>query len=240
MINARLAQDVFGSVDAIGRSFSWSSVTWTVVGVVSDVRQRGPFNPVDPAIHVSLAQRQELPIWVLVKPANASRSVDRAVHESLAAVDRYRIAPLHTYGRLDERVDELLRRERFAAGVTGSLGLLAVGLVALGIYGSLAHAVDRRRREMAIRLALGLAPRSLTLGVLREAAVITMVGITGGTLLQAVVDRWLSSVVTGLTPGLTAATGGAALVVLAVAIAGAWAPARRAAALDPSTALRSE
>ncbi len=126
------------------------------------------------------------------------------------------------------------------ATLAGAFGLLAGLLATIGLYGVIAYMVARRRNEIGIRMALGADRMGVVRLVLREAAVLVVVGLAAGVGLALWAGRAAASLLFGLKPNNPAALLGAMALLAAVALAASYAPARRAARLDPMQALREE
>jgi putative ABC transport system permease protein len=129
---------------------------------------------------------------------------------------------------------------RWRAGLLASLGLLAVVLAAIGLYGVVAYAVSQRTREIGVRMALGAAPGDVQWMVLARGLRITGLGIACGLLLSAATVRLLRSFLYGVSPYDPAAFVAASIAWLIVATLASWYPARRATRVDPLTALKYE
>jgi ABC-type antimicrobial peptide transport system permease subunit len=129
---------------------------------------------------------------------------------------------------------------QMAAGVAAVVSLLALSLAAIGIYGVVAYVVSRRQREIGVRMALGAGTRDVQRLILRQTlrpvAIGTIVGITAA----ALVVRLLRSVLFGVSPYDPLAFVGPTLLMLAVAMAAAFVPTRRAVRVDPISVLRAE
>jgi putative ABC transport system permease protein len=124
--------------------------------------------------------------------------------------------------------------------VLGGAAAVALLLGAVGLYGVLAYVVTLRRRELGIRIALGASPRAVAAAMTRYGIALSGVGIAGGLALFAFVVRFLRARLFGVTVGDPLTLGGSALILLVVAALASWAPARRAARVDPAEALRAE
>ena len=125
-----------------------------------------------------------------------------------------------------------------AAFLMGSLGLLAIVVAALGIYGSLAHAVSTRRREFGVRLALGATPQRLLRMVTDQALSMLLVGLLPGVLIASLGSNTVSHWLPGVQPNSIAMWILAPAIIVGIGLAAAFVPARRAARVDPNVALR--
>ena len=141
---------------------------------------------------------------------------------------------------LEDAIAYSLRELRWQAGLIGSLGLLAIVLAAIGLYGVVAYAVSQRTREIGMRMALGATSGDVQWMVLGRGLRITAAGIVAGLLLSVFAVRWLRGYLYGLSPFDPVAFAGASLAWLAIAMLASWYPARRATRVDPLTALKYE
>jgi predicted permease len=130
--------------------------------------------------------------------------------------------------------------ERLIARLALFFGFIALVLVATGLYGTLAYRVTRRTSELGIRLALGAQRAQILWLVLRESLLIGFIGLCLGLPLALVAGRWLASLLYGLTPHDTLSLVIAVCIIATVILAASLIPARRAASVDPLTALRYE
>jgi ABC-type antimicrobial peptide transport system permease subunit len=138
------------------------------------------------------------------------------------------------------QVDRSIALDRLMASLTGVFGLLAVVLAAVGLYGVMAFTVAARTHEIGIRMALG-AGRARVLGqVLRESAVLTIMGIALGVPAALWASRAVGSFLYGLSATDPWTYAVLAIVLVGIALSAAWIPARRAADVDPMVALRYE
>jgi ABC-type antimicrobial peptide transport system permease subunit len=127
-----------------------------------------------------------------------------------------------------------------AGAVTGALGLLGVALAALGLYGVVAQLVAQRTREIGVRMALGAEARSVVGVFVRDGMRLVLVGAVAGLALGSAIGRIAGAFLPGLGPADPAAFGAASALVCIVAVAASWIPARKAARVDPVTALRAD
>lgn len=148
--------------------------------------------------------------------------------------------PLAKVRTLNDVYRRSMARTSFALVLLGIAGMMALILAIVGVYGVLAYAVGQRRREVSIRLALGAEPRALKWLFLRKGLVLNCIGGIIGLALAAVLSRWISSVLFGITPldPLTYVASG--VLIAAAAMTASYVPARQAASVDPMETLRSE
>jgi ABC-type antimicrobial peptide transport system permease subunit len=140
----------------------------------------------------------------------------------------------------DEEAGRTLRQERLLAMAGSVLGTIALTLVIVGLYGTLAAAVVRGRRELGIRLALGASPGSVRRMVVGRAITVVIAGLTIGLPLSYVWMRSFAHLLYGVRPVEPLVSAVIVCSVLATAAVAAWLPARRAAQVDPLEALRAE
>jgi ABC-type antimicrobial peptide transport system permease subunit len=139
-----------------------------------------------------------------------------------------------------EQIDENMQTERMFAALTAGFGALAVALACVGIYGIMAYSVANRRNEIGIRLALGAQPGQVRGMILRESTWLAVAGIAVGVGAALGLTRLVKSMLYGIQPYDPATLAGGVLILLAVALAASWIPARRAAGVQPMEALRHE
>ena len=146
----------------------------------------------------------------------------------------------YTFTTLAAQVDESLTRERLLATLSGFFGGLALLLAGIGLYGTVAYSVARRRHEIAIRLTLGALRTRVLRMVLGEVGWMVGVGVGLGLLLALATTRWISSFLFGLTASDPLTLTIAAATLAAVALVAGALPAWRAARLDPVVSLRED
>jgi predicted permease len=148
--------------------------------------------------------------------------------------------PLQEIRTQQEQIDGSMQQERIIAALTASFGMLALVLASVGVYGVMAYSVAQRTSEIGIRMALGALPREVLTMILREATWIALVGITCGIGATLLSTRLVTSLLYGLHPNDPAILATSALLLALVGLVAGWAPARRAAAVEPMQALRHE
>jgi putative ABC transport system permease protein len=148
--------------------------------------------------------------------------------------------PLTSTATLSELSTIALLPQRLAGAFAGALGVVALLIAGLGVYGVTAYSVARRTREFGIRMALGATPRHVLRIVLGQAATMTASGLAIGMLLALASARLLASLFEGMDAADPLTCGLAVLLFGALGLAASLVPARRALAVDPAIALRSE
>jgi ABC-type antimicrobial peptide transport system permease subunit len=141
---------------------------------------------------------------------------------------------------MPEYVRRSVADRRYPMLLLGLFGGLAVTLAAIGLYGVVAHGVGLRSREFGVRIALGATPGDLARLVLTGAGALAVGGVVLGTAGALASTRVLTHLLYGVAPSDPGTLAGAAVLLALVVLFAAWLPARRAARVDPMTALRSE
>jgi ABC-type antimicrobial peptide transport system permease subunit len=175
---------------------------------------------------------------------NILLSTTRSLNSTAAAVRRILAEQNREYALEIITLEDLFARapasERLTATLGAMMGALALLLAVIGIHGVLAYSVSRRTREFGVRIAVGANPARVAGAVIREAAVLTLVGLAAGIPAAWAASRALRSVLYGVTETDTLTYATAAAFFLLIGMAAGWLPARRAAGVDPVIALRSE
>jgi len=243
VVNESMANKFFGSPrDAVGKTFrqgdETSSSPIQIVGVVKDAKYRSLRAEGEAIVYYPLSQLPPMR-WInfLLRASGPAASLIPSVK---AAVDEVNHDITLQFRTLSVQIDESLGRERLLATLTGFFGALALALAVIGIYGVMSYNVARRRNEIGIRMALGAEQARVLRMVLGEVAILIVAGLALGLAVALFSTRLLASFLYRLEPNdpTTLIT---ACVVLAVSgVVAGLLPARRAANLDPMTALREE
>jgi putative ABC transport system permease protein len=228
------------SVDKLvpGQTTLGSPVAWQIVGVYRDVRNNGPQNDVRPEIDLPFWQSPWPSTRITVRTSGDPESVKNGVAAVVHSLDPE--LPLADLRTMEQIVRERLAGDRFSAILFGSFASIALLLAALGIYGVMSFVVAQRTHELGLRVALG-ATRTQVLGlVLKDGMATALVGTAVG----FVGAYWLGRAMQGVfeaVPGIdTPRFALLACALLAAAALACYIPARRAAGVDPLTALRDE
>jgi ABC-type antimicrobial peptide transport system permease subunit len=148
--------------------------------------------------------------------------------------------PLVNVRTQNQQIDADLEQERIFVTLTSGFGLLALALASVGIYGIMAYSVANRTNEIGSRLALGAQPAQVRGMILRESAGLAVVGVVAGLGGALLMTNAVKSMLYGIQPNDPVTLAGGVMLLLAVALAASWIPARRAAGVQPVVALRHE
>lgn len=239
IVNTRLAALLWPGENPVGRRIvaDYSGTyPYEVVGVVGDVRFRGPRSAPRPEIFFPHAQRSYLILNVAVKTSGDAVALIPAVFDALREIDPRQ--PPQQVTPLGDLVSATVARDRLATELLSGFAAAAVALAALGIYGVLAHRVRQRRAEIGVRLALGARPADLARSVCGDGLRLALAGCAVGVtvaLAAGGIARGVLFEVAPTDPAIFACVLGA---VVAIALASAGLPALRASRVEPREALR--
>jgi ABC-type antimicrobial peptide transport system permease subunit len=243
-----MARRFFGGTNPIGRRLRWGSDNQTdfeVIAVVRDVKQGGPRDALRLRFYLPYRQLSKTrPSWDLASvqffvrtaadPARMLQSLQRSIaaEDVRLSIDSVRSGP--------ELVERSLVQERMIATLAVAFSLLGVGLACIGLYGLIGYHVVQRTSEIGVRMALGAGRSQVLRATLGRALAWTAGGILLGIPIALAVSRVAESLLFGLGSRDIGTLTGAAILLLVFGLAAAYIPARRAANIDPLTALRYE
>jgi predicted lysophospholipase L1 biosynthesis ABC-type transport system permease subunit len=243
IVNEVLARRLWPKGDAVGDMLEAGRGSVEVVGVVNDPQILNVWQQPAPMVYFNYWQQNRADNWssdsqTLIRISGDAAALVPQIGRTIAGVDPdVPFSDASTLGRLlDYEFSDL----RAARALLLTLGTLALVLSAIGVYAALVFAVTQRKREMAIRMAIGASRSDVGALVFRRGAVIVAIGLTGGLAAAVSAGPLLASLLYGVSPrdplGLLAGP----VVLAAVAVIAIWLPARRAMATDPMASLRSE
>jgi ABC-type antimicrobial peptide transport system permease subunit len=191
------------------------------------------------AVYRAHRQYAENRNWALTQVVASDRSLAEvltAAREVVRGMDPELI--VHRPTPLGDVVGRGASRERFALVLMGAFALVSLGLAVVGLYGVLSYAVSQRTPEIGIRMALGASAAQVRALVMRQAAIVVGIGVVVGLGGALLLGRWLGALAFGIAPSDPAILAATALLLATVSAIAAWLPARRAARIEPRTAMQ--
>jgi predicted permease len=243
VIDESMASKFFGSpLSAVGKTFrnGWNEISGPIqiIGVVKDTKYTSLRAEGEAIAYYPLSQLPPMRWANFVLRANGSAS--SLIPSVKAAVDEVNHDITLQFRTLALQVDESLGRERLLATLSGFFGALALGLAVIGLYGVMSYNVARRRNEIGIRIALGAEQARVLRMVLGEVVILLVAGLALGLAVAVFSTRLLAGFLYRLEPNDPTTLVTACVVLAVSAVVAGLLPARRAANLDPMTALREE
>jgi putative ABC transport system permease protein len=246
LINERTGQQYFPGQNPVGQQIRVSAVLArqarsgpkTIVGIVGNVKYSGLDEDTPAEIYLPYEQHPVDAFIVAVRTSGDRMASISTLRRDVAGLDP--LLPLANIKGLAALVDASLAERRFTMLVLLTFAVIAVALSVIGVYGVLAYLVGQRRREIGLRLAVGASPAGVVWLFVREGVELTLVGLGAGLAGALAAGRWISALLFGVTPADPVT-----FAIVACALAGAaglatYVPARRAADVDPTDALRAE
>ena len=211
---------------------------WTIVGVVSDVHYSWINKEEIPTIYGSFRQWPPFYTTIVLRTTNEPTQLISTVHTEIAAVDPelalYNIKPM------DRVITESIIGIAYVAAMMAVLGVIALVLASVGVFGVMSYSVTERVHEIGVRMSFGAQTRDIVRMVLRSGMLLTITGLAIGLPIAFLLARALSSVLFGVEAADPFSFVGLPLLLVAVAALACYLPARRAARVDPLVALRYE
>ena len=239
VVNEAVAKRYYGGADPMGRFIEYNGLKhWRIVGVVASMHVDNLWDEPAPVLYVSSRQVARSSRFFVVRSKLPTAQILASARVALRGIDRS--IALTDPASMEERVRASLGPQRFRATLMATLGSLALVLAVIGIYSVVAYAVTRRTREIGIRMALGEASHEVRRRVVGDALRVATAGIVAGIALALLAGRWLTVFLVDVSPHDARLLGGAAGLLIFVVTAAAYGPARRAAQVDPVTALRAD
>jgi putative ABC transport system permease protein len=222
-----------------GRPSKETLMTLTVIGVTGDVHHAGLGIPPRPEIFLASSQSPlDWPWLVLVvRVTGDAEALAATVKAGVREADPN--VPISRASTLEAIVSRSIAEPRIYALLVGIFAALAVSLAAVGLYGLVSYSVSQRTHELGIRFALGAGRGQVARFVLGQGLRLAGLGATVGLILAWMATRVLTTLVRSVEPNDPLAFASVAILLLAIAVAATWLPARRAARVEPAIALRS-
>jgi predicted permease len=240
IVNENLAERFWPNQDPIGKRLErGDQEPWrTVVGVVRDTKEFSFDN--EPPISI-YHPHEQFPIgtmFLVVRSTSPTTVLRPAITQELRALDPE--LPAFEFKTMEQRLSDTLSRRRFSTFLLGVFSLVALLLAAIGIYGMMAYSVTQRTQEIGIRMALGADPGKIMLMIVRHSFILVIIGVVIGMAGAFALTRVMSSLLFRVSATDTLTFVAPPLILAAVAFLASYFPARRAARVEPTVALRSE
>jgi putative ABC transport system permease protein len=203
---------------------------------VGDIRQRGLAEPVEMTMYIHALQNSRARMSIVIRTDGNPLRYTNAVRQAIWALDpNQTITDMST---LESVLGGAVTRPRLLAWLLALFGVIGLILGALGIFGVLAYAVNQRRQEIGVRVALGASPRSVLNLIVGRGMLLAGAGVTLGIVGAAMLTRSMQSVLYDIRPSDPLTFAQVVVVLLGAALLASWLPARRALRIDPVSALR--
>jgi putative ABC transport system permease protein len=240
VINETMARHYWPNADPIGQSIQLGDERpfMTIVGIVGDVRADGLDVAGGDQVYMSSQQEPVGNMTVVLRATGDPLALAGALRAQVAALDRN--LPVGQITTMDDLVSQSAAPRRLNALLVGSFAALALLLAAIGVYGVMSYTIAQRTHEIGVRISLGASPRDILRHVLGDGLRLVSVGLAAGLLGAALLSHWLASLLFEVRPLDGVTFGAVPLVLLGVAIAACYVPARKAMNVDAVVALRSE
>ena len=244
VVSESFARRYWPGANPLGHSFDFALAERTVVGVVGDVMVRGPEQTSEPQVYLPAAQVPDgsiisyAPKDLVVRASVEPNGLLPAIRDIVRRVDPQQ--PISNVRTLDEIVAEQTASRALQARLLGALAALALLLAGVGIHGLLSYTVSNRARELGVRMALGARRRDILGMVLGQGLRLAAIGVVLGVGIGYAAARAMSALLASVGPADTTTLGVVGALCLAMAAAGCFLPALRAARTDPMTAIKAE
>ena len=238
IVNRSLAAAFWPGREPIGRDIVVAGRNYTVVGVAKDVHPSRADEGAFPFVYLAYWQQRQIDSRLFVRVDGNPRSMIPALRRAILEIE-----PDMHIGQemtLRDRNEMSFQTEGLLARVLSFSAVMALVFSALGLYGTLSFSVGQRTREIGIRMALGARPAAVIATILRQGAVLIVIGLGAGVGAALAVSRLLTGHVYGITPTHPLTYAAACMAMTVVALLACLTPAYRASRVDPISALRTE
>ena len=240
IVNQTLARTQSPGKDPVGRSITMGRQSARVVGVVADIHDDGLDVPVSSRIYFPLFQRSNNALTVFYRSSSSTEAaaLGTAVERAIHAVDP--TLPVFGQTTMQELLADSMVRRRVVLWLMATFATVALLLAAIGTYGVMSVAANERVREIGIRMALGAQRRDIERLIVSPGLALAGGGVAAGVISAVFLARLMGAVLFAVTPTDTVTYVAVSLILIVVALAACYVPARRATKRDPLVALRTE
>jgi predicted permease len=238
VVSRNFASQLLAGREPLGQWIKVNGKMRQVVGIAEDGPSNSLHEPPSPYLYLPSAQTRLGDVTLIVETAGEPAALERAARQELKRFDPQ--SSVYEAGTLRQQLDEALSEDTMLATIASGLGVFGILLTAAGLFGVLQYSVNRRTRELGVRMALGARPGEIQRLILGESLRLAAWGVPPGLGLLALAAWYARSLVLGVSPLSPRLYLLSVAVVLALTMLAAWLPARRATRVDPMSALRSE
>jgi len=245
VVSQSFVKKFFANGDAVGRRFTLrGDIPLTIVGVVSDVRVRGPEVESEPQVYMSYRQFPDgqgnfyAPKDLVIRSSIPESSLIRSVRQIVQRADPEQ--PISNIRPLSEVVSDATAARSVQVRILVAFATIAFVLAAIGIHGLLTFSVSSRQHEIGVRLALGAQRGDIVRMVMGKAAMLAAAGVIPGLLIAYAAGRSMQSLLAGIEPSDVVTFGAAGILCVVMTMVGSLLPTMRAVRVDPATAFRSD
>lgn len=240
VVNEAMARTYFSGESPIGKRIRVNMrddpQPTEIIGVVEDARYSSLEGEVRPMVYWTPPQLTYSAMMIILRTSVPPESLAASARREILAIDKDQ--PVSDVRTLESWLGESMSRARFGTLLLGGFAGLALILAAIGIYGVMSHSVIQRQNEIGVRMAMGAQARDVLLLVIRQGLALVIVGVALGLLGALALTRVLSSLLYEVSATDPMTFAGIALLLVIVSGIACYIPARRAASVDPLTAIR--
>ena len=236
IVNEEVVRRLWPGENGVGKVLTFGETELRVVGVVGDLRQRGLAEPVDPTMYIHALQNFRSRMSIVIRTNGSPLQLTTAIRQAIWSQDANQT--INDMSTLDAVLGRAVTRPRLLAWLLALFGIIGLTLGALGIFGVLAYAVNQRRQEIGVRVALGASPRAVLNLIVGRGMLLAGSGVALGVVGAALLTKSMQSVLYDIRPSDPLTFVQVVVVLLAAAMLASWLPARRALRIDPISALR--
>jgi predicted permease len=245
VVSENFARRYWPKTEAVGKRFKFgkadAQAPWLrIIGVCSETKYRGLVaNPTqDPDVYISLSQRPARSFVLVIQTIGESRTLGQSVRQIVASIDPN--IPVFGLATIEQRIATASANQRFSAHLMTVFAAMALLLASVGLYGMVSFSVGQRTQEIGVRMALGARPVDILRMVFGSTSRLIAIGLVVGAVVAFVLTRFIETMLFDVNAHDPITYLTVAAILAGVALFAAWWPARRAARVDPMTALRSE
>ena len=238
IVSQAIQKRFFPNENAVGKQLTLGSGTAEIVGVVGDIRRAGLRDEPRTDMYLPFELSPSLQTTLFVRTAGDPNTSLPALQSAIRSIDPKTL--FLESASLGEIAAESVRTTKLVLWLLGVFAATALTLAAIGIYGVMSYVVRQRRREIGTRIALGATQGNIVWLVMKQGAVIAALGAAAGLSVGFIAVRSLGSILYGVSPADPITMVGATGVLVATILAACYAPARRAAAVDPARTLAEQ